>query len=178
MSSSFSARSFLRRAFSDSSSLRRYDSLVLIAPWWFLQRRKVASRMPSSLATSGTVAPAASLASAWRSLRTICFGECRLPIKSPPYAHPGPLDSHSNWTRFQGAGQSFDQEVCQMLRGTWAASSSGGVWRHATKDDRSTTGRSIGGREFRRLAGVLRTLRLPCIGAATMKGAVSRHPFT
>ena len=32
MSSSFSARSFLRRAFSDSSSLRRLASLVLIAP--------------------------------------------------------------------------------------------------------------------------------------------------
>ena len=32
MSSSFSASSFLRRAFSDSSSLRRFASLVLIAP--------------------------------------------------------------------------------------------------------------------------------------------------
>src|SRR5215203_337871 len=60
--------------------------------------------MPSSLATSGTVAPAASFASAWRSLRTICSGECRLPIKSPPYARLGLADSHSNWTRFWGAG--------------------------------------------------------------------------
>src|SRR5215218_9680834 len=60
--------------------------------------------MPSSLATSGTVAPAASFASAWRSLRTICSGECRLPIKSPPYARLGLSDSHSNWTRFWGAG--------------------------------------------------------------------------
>src|SRR5215216_7719487 len=60
--------------------------------------------MPSSLAASGTVHPAASLASAWRSLRTICSGECLLPIKSPPYAHRGPLDSHSNWTSFRGAG--------------------------------------------------------------------------
>jgi hypothetical protein len=58
----------------------------------------------SSLATSGTVASAASLASAWRSLRTICSGECRLPIKSTPYAHPGLLDPHSNWTSFRGAG--------------------------------------------------------------------------
>src|SRR5215208_391964 len=32
MSSSFSARSFLRRAFSFSSSLRRFASVVLIAP--------------------------------------------------------------------------------------------------------------------------------------------------
>src|SRR5215203_2076582 len=60
--------------------------------------------MPSSLAASGTVAPVASFASAWRSLRTICSGECRLPIKSPPSARPGPLDSHSNWTSFRGAG--------------------------------------------------------------------------
>src|SRR5215204_4632051 len=65
--------------------------------------------MPSSLATSGTAAPAASFASAWRSLRTICSGECRLPIKSPPYAHLGLSDSHSNWTRFWGAGHVLDK---------------------------------------------------------------------
>src|SRR5215207_1160284 len=105
MSSSFSASSFLRRAFSFSSSLRRLASEVLIPPYWFLQRWKEASLMPRSLAVSGTVAPAASLASAWRSLRTICSGECRLPITSPPYAHPGLLDSHSSWTSFRGAGQ-------------------------------------------------------------------------
>src|SRR5215218_6463556 len=64
--------------------------------------------MPSSLATSRTVAPAASFASAWRSLRTICSGECRLPIKSPPYARLGLSDSHSNWTRFWGAGQTLE----------------------------------------------------------------------
>ena len=62
--------------------------------------------MPSSLAASETVVPAASLASACRSLRTICSGECLLPIKSPPYAHCGQSDSHSNWLSFRGAGQS------------------------------------------------------------------------
>src|SRR3712207_2394200 len=61
--------------------------------------------MPSSLATSGIVAPAESLASASRSLRMICSGECLLPIKSPPYAHSGLLDSHSDWISFRGAGQ-------------------------------------------------------------------------
>src|SRR5215210_7589432 len=61
--------------------------------------------MSSSLAASGIEAPAASLASAWRSLRTICSGECRLPIKSPPCAHLGLLDSHSNWISIRGAGQ-------------------------------------------------------------------------
>ena len=64
MSSSFSARSFLRRAFSFSSSLNRLASEVLIPPYWFLQRWNVASLMPSSLVASGIEAPAASLASA------------------------------------------------------------------------------------------------------------------
>src|SRR5215211_890976 len=73
--------------------------------------------MPSSLATSGTVAPAASFASAWRSLRTICSGECRLPIKSPPYARLGLSDSHSNWTRFWGAGQML--EVSTLVYARW-----------------------------------------------------------
>src|SRR5215211_8657868 len=61
--------------------------------------------MPSSLATSGTVAPPASLASASRSLRTICSGECRLPIESPPSSALEWLDSHSSWISFRGAGQ-------------------------------------------------------------------------
>src|SRR5215207_6521939 len=71
--------------------------------------------MPSSLATSGTAAPAASFASAWRSLRTICSGECRLPIKSPPYAHLGLSDSHSNWTRFWGAGHDVVRFLKHLL---------------------------------------------------------------
>src|SRR5215207_10097591 len=62
--------------------------------------------MPSLLATSGTEAPAASSASAWRSLRMICSGVCLLFIESPsPPAHLGPLDSHSNWISFREAGQ-------------------------------------------------------------------------
>src|SRR5215210_3582856 len=61
--------------------------------------------MPSFLATSGTEAPAASSASAWRSLRTICSGVCLFFIESPPCAHLRRSDSHSNWISFRGAGQ-------------------------------------------------------------------------
>src|SRR5918994_5396611 len=74
--------------------------------------------MPSSLAASETVVPAASLASAWRSLRTICSGECLLPIKSPPNAHCGLSDSHSNWLSFRGAGHEGvrdSQKVAQLV---------------------------------------------------------------
>jgi hypothetical protein len=110
MSSACSPTNFFRRAFSFSSSLSRLASEVLIPPYWFLQRWNIALLMPSSLATSGIEAPAASLASAWRSLRTIYSGECRLPIKSPPYAHLGLLDSHSNWISFRGAGQEHRRE--------------------------------------------------------------------
>src|SRR5215212_6853471 len=60
--------------------------------------------MLRSLATSGTELPAASFASASRSLRTICSGEYPLPIQSPPSAHLGRSDSHSSWTSFRGAG--------------------------------------------------------------------------
>jgi hypothetical protein len=61
--------------------------------------------MPSSRLTSGTVAPAPSLASAWRSLRTICSGVCWVFFtESPPHAPWGLLDSHSNWISFRGAG--------------------------------------------------------------------------
>src|SRR5215211_7916565 len=62
--SSFSVSSFFRRAFSDSSCLRRLASRELIPPQWFLQRWKVASLIPRYLATSGTVEPEASLPSA------------------------------------------------------------------------------------------------------------------
>src|SRR5829696_5520025 len=62
--------------------------------------------MPSLLATSGTEAPAASSASAWRSLRTICSGVCLFFIESPPSTHLGRSDSHSSWISFRGAGQS------------------------------------------------------------------------
>jgi len=44
---------------------------VFIAPSWLLQRWKVAKPMPSSLASSGTVDPAASLVSGWPSLLVI-----------------------------------------------------------------------------------------------------------
>jgi hypothetical protein len=62
--------------------------------------------MPSSLATSGTVEPEASLPSACRSLPTICSGEYLLPMvfESPPFANFRLLDSHRNWTRFRGSG--------------------------------------------------------------------------
>ena len=61
--------------------------------------------MPSSLATSGTEALRPVLASAWRSLRTICSGVCLFFIESPPpSAHLGPLDSHSSRISFRGAG--------------------------------------------------------------------------
>src|SRR5215210_7130188 len=60
--------------------------------------------MASSLATCGTVAPPANLASASRSLRMICSGECRLPIKSPPSTALEQPDSHSSWISFRGAG--------------------------------------------------------------------------
>src|SRR5215211_3747743 len=78
--------------------------------------------MPSSLATSGTVAPPASLASASRSLRTICSGECRLPIESPPSSALEWLDSHSSWISFRGAGQAdprLDEEEKEK-RINWA----------------------------------------------------------
>src|SRR5215210_8670923 len=63
--------------------------------------------MPSLLAISGTEAPAASSASTWRSLRTICSGVCRFfNFESPPSTHLGRSDSHSSWISFRGAGQS------------------------------------------------------------------------
>src|SRR5215217_4294980 len=57
--------------------------------------------MPSLLATSGIEAPAASSASAWRSLRTICSGVWRFFIESPPSIHLGRSDSHSSWISFR-----------------------------------------------------------------------------
>src|SRR5215216_3327828 len=74
--------------------------------------------MPSSLATSGTVAPPASLASASRSLRTICSGECRLPIESSLSTALEWLDSHSSWISFRGAGQRETEQPLSMLRET------------------------------------------------------------
>src|SRR5215218_8117012 len=77
-------------------------------PYWFLQRWKVASLIPRSFATCGTEAPAASFASASRSLRTICSGVWRLFFtESPPpsLAHLEQSDSHSSWISFRGAGQ-------------------------------------------------------------------------
>src|SRR5215212_6329597 len=67
--------------------------------------------MPSLLATSGTEAPAASSASAWRSLRTICSGVCLFFIESHPSTHLGRSDSHSNWIGFRGAGH----DQCVLL---------------------------------------------------------------
>jgi hypothetical protein len=89
-----------------SSSLRSLASRKFIRPRWFLQRWKVASLIPRSLATSGTVEPEASLLSACRSFRMICSEESFLPIVSPPCcAHSGLLDSHRNWIRFWGSGR-------------------------------------------------------------------------
>src|SRR5215203_3247983 len=74
MSTACWATIFFKRAFSFSNSLRRFIASVFMPPYWLRQRWKVASLMPSLLATSGTEAPAASSASAWRSLRTIRSG--------------------------------------------------------------------------------------------------------
>ncbi|MDP9487748.1 MAG: hypothetical protein M3Q49_18510, partial [Actinomycetota bacterium] len=38
-----------------------------------------------------------------------------MPIKSPPYAHCGLLDSHSNWTSFRGAGQELRSRLCALI---------------------------------------------------------------
>src|SRR5215210_4213370 len=73
--------------------------------------------MPSLLATSGIEAPAASSASAWRSLRMICSGVCLLFIESPPSTHLGRSDSHSNWISFRGAGQErINRAIRERLR--------------------------------------------------------------
>src|SRR5215210_3227228 len=72
--------------------------------------------MPSLLATSGTGAPAASSASAWRSLRTICSEVCLFFTESPPCAHLGRSDSHSNWISFRGAGQQLVHAIFVLLR--------------------------------------------------------------
>src|SRR5215211_7624279 len=104
MSTAWSATIFFRRAFSDSNSFKRFIASAFMPPYWLRQRWKVASLIPSLLATSGTEAPAASSASASRSLRTICSGVCLFFIESPPFAHLGRLDSHSNWLSFWGAG--------------------------------------------------------------------------
>src|SRR5829696_8707284 len=74
--------------------------------------------MPSLLATSGTEVPAASSASAWRSLRTICSGVCLFfNFESPPSTHLGRSDSHSSWISLRGADQGPDDHE---LNGTGA----------------------------------------------------------
>src|SRR5215207_8348974 len=127
MSTACWATIFLRRAFSDSNSLRRFIASAFVPPYWLRQRWKVASLMPSLLATSGTEAPAASSASAWRSLRTICSGVCLFFIESPPSTHLGRSDSHSNWISFRGAGHHNHAVSLVELRGarkTWQEDSS------------------------------------------------------
>lgn len=59
----------------------------------------------SSLAASDIVKRDASFATAYQSWRTICSGECLLPIKSPAYAHSWLLDARSRWTSLRVAGQ-------------------------------------------------------------------------
>src|SRR5215218_2073526 len=116
MSTACSATIFFRRAFSDSSSLRRFIASPFMPPWWLRQRWKVASLMPSLLATSGTEVPAASSASAWRSLRTICSGVCLFFIENPPSTHLGRSDSYSNWISFRGAGhRHLDRLACRIV---------------------------------------------------------------
>src|SRR5215212_7912052 len=107
MFTAWSATIFFRRAFSFSNSFKRFIASAFMPPYWLRQRWKVASLIPSLLATSGTEAPAASSASPSRSLRTICSGVCLFFIESPPSAHLGRLDSHSNWLSFWGAGHSL-----------------------------------------------------------------------
>src|SRR5215213_11838858 len=74
--------------------------------------------MPSSLATSGTVAPPANLASAPRSLRTICSGVCFLPnFESPPSAHSGLL-----WTLIVTGSDSGGRVIQTTSSRSWNAS--------------------------------------------------------
>jgi hypothetical protein len=49
--------------------------------------------------------PAASSASASRSMRTICCGVCLFFLSNPPCVPLGASDSHSSWISFRGAGQ-------------------------------------------------------------------------
>src|SRR5918993_4066212 len=53
MSTAWSATIFFKRAFSFSSSFRRFISSDFTLPYWFLQRWKVASLMTSFVATLG-----------------------------------------------------------------------------------------------------------------------------
>src|SRR4051794_21212419 len=67
--------------------------------------------MPRALQISGRAVPLASSASASRSLRMICPGECRMRfIRSPP-ALTGENDSHIDWTSLRGAGHPLHQRL-------------------------------------------------------------------
>src|SRR5271157_1344985 len=77
LSSSASARSFLSRWFSFSSSLRRLASSAFMPPYWFRQRCQVCSEISRCLETSSIVLPSARSFSPSASLRITCSGVCR-----------------------------------------------------------------------------------------------------
>jgi hypothetical protein len=52
-------------------------------------------------------------------MRTICSGVCLFfNFESPPLDHLGPLDSHSSWISFQGAGHLSDQNHERLSEAT------------------------------------------------------------
>src|SRR5581483_1259133 len=104
LSSSASASSFLRRAFSFSSSLRRLASSAFMPPYWLRQRFQVDSAMARWRRTSARSLPALSMRSPSRSLRTTCSGvwRCRFTVVILPSLG---LDSHSRWTAIRGPRQ-------------------------------------------------------------------------
>ena len=84
----------------------------------------------------------------------ICSGECRLPIKSPPYAHRELLDSHNNWTSFRGAAHTYGfvphkvsidtLHLSQVARaGEWEAKEDNG-WRRIRHSLKGTLLRELG----------------------------------
>src|ERR1700732_5433973 len=82
LSSVSSATNSLSRLFSSSSSLSRLASSAFIPPYWFRQRRYVASLTSNACSTAAISFPALNIASASRSLRTISSGPCflRFPV--------------------------------------------------------------------------------------------------
>src|SRR5262249_31540536 len=85
LSSIASARSFLSRAFSASSSLSRFIWSAFMPPYWCRQRWKVCSLTASLWQTWAMVRPLPRSTSAWRSRPMTCSGVCRLPrtLSSP-----------------------------------------------------------------------------------------------
>src|SRR5690606_38161633 len=105
LSSSASARSFFRRAFSPSSSFRRLASLAFMPPYWATQRCHVESAICRCRQTwSSSVPPARSLLPS-ASFRMIWSGVCRrrFVMVSVLLPHLGATDSHNTWTTTRGS---------------------------------------------------------------------------